>query len=298
MTSSTASRALVVGALIVGLAVGLGVAALLRPSDDATAGAEPVATTGSETRDGDAEATAELPVPDDPIPASEGTDPETALRGYLANEAAGEWEESYAFLTADLREVAYPSAAVWVNAHAGFPTVTAYRVDDVVTGDDGTATVTTLTGFEPELDPVLGLVPARGRSTWALEEGDDGLWRVDVAQSTNQPLYPDSAGAAEALRAWVDARVACEDTTALESGLIGNPALARLLCEEDQAEPVEIGPIGPLTDSGDVAPLLAEFGPEVFSWARTATVEATTPIEAVLAPIGTDWRVVAVLPGR
>lgn len=299
MSSKTHSRLWVGLAVLVGLVIGVGAAALFfRQPDSDPPAEEPAALTGSETRDGDAEAAAELPEPDQPVEPDDATDPETALRSYLANEASGDWEASYQFLTPELREVAYSSPAFWVASHADFPTVTGYRIDDVQTDEQaGTATVSTLTGFEPKLDPVLGLVAARGRSQWALEQNDEGLWRVNVAESTNRPLFPDSSGAAEAVRAWVDARVACEETTEMESGLVGNPAQARLLCEEAQDPPVEIGPIGPLTDSADTAPLLAEFGPEVFNWARTARVDAATPIEAVLAPIGTEWRVVAVLPG-
>lgn len=290
------SRALIVVALVIGLAVGLGVALLLGRSGGAD---QPAGTTGSETRDGDAEATAELPPPDALMAPEEATDPEAALRGYLAAEAAGEWERSYDFLTTEEREVAYPSTALWVSAHADFPTVTGYRIDDVqVEEEGGTATIQTLTGFEPMLDPVLGLVAARGRTTWALQQDEDGTWRVDAAATTNQPLYPDSDGAAEALRAWVDTRVACEDTADMEAGLVGTPALARALCEEEQEQAIEITAIGALTDSSDVAPLLSQFGPEVFAWARTARVQAATPFVAVLAPIGEEWRVVGVLPAR
>lgn len=306
MPMTANSRLLVGVAVLIGLVVGVGAAALLFRGSDGDAGTQQETITqptgpltASETRDNDSDATASLPDPDPPVPAEDATDPETALRSYLAHEAAGDWEASYEFLTPELREVAYASPAFWVSSHSNFPTVTGYRIDDVEIDEEaGTARVSTLTGFEPKLDPVLGLVAARGRSEWALAETDEGLWRVNVAETTNRQLFPDSKGAAEAVRAWVDARVACAETAEMESGLVGNPAQARLLCEEDQDAPVDIGPIGSLADSADSASLVAEFGPEVFNWARTARVDATTPIEAILAPIGSEWRVVAVLPGR
>lgn len=210
-----------------------------------------------------------------------------------------DWDASYEFLTPELMEAQFTTPAVWVSQHANFPTVTGYEIEDVQTDEGGdTARALTLTGFEAKLDPVLGLVPFRGRTTWALRQTDDGLWRVNVAETENQPLYPNSEGAAETARAWVDARVACEDAADLQEGLVGSSSQAELLCSEDQDETVEIGTVGPLTDSADTEPLIAAFGPGVFGWARTVRVESATPIIAVLAPIGAEWKVVAVLPAR
>lgn len=289
---------MLVVALVIGLVAGLAGAFLLGRSSGDDDEAQVAQVTASETRDGDREAFAELPAADAVIGVEQATDPETALRGFLAAEATGDWEASYAFLTDVQQEVAFPSPALWVNEHANIPTVTGYRIDDVQVDDQtGTATVTTLTGFEPQLDPVRGLVAARGRTTWVVEQADDGTWRVDTAATTNQPLYPDSGGAAEAAQAWVDARVDCQDTTDLEQGLIGSPALAGQLCEQQQPDTVTLGEVGPLTDSADTSALLSRFGPEVFGWARAVRVEAATPLTVVLAPIGQDWRVVAILPG-
>lgn len=52
-----------------------------------------------------------------------------------------------------------------------------------------------------------------------------------------------------------------------------------------------------LLSGGDGATsLLAEFGPEVFAWARIVPVQAATPLQVVLGPVGEAWQVVGVLP--
>lgn len=292
--ASPDGRVLVVIALVLGLGVGFGVALFLGGSDDAPA--EGPATAADRTRDGDPEALADLPDPDPITDPSEATDPETALRGFLAAEVEGDWETSYGFLIETLREVTYTSAAAWISSHADFPRVTGYRIDDVAVDEEaGRATVQTLTGFDPLVDPVLGLVAARGRTDWILQEDEEGLWRVNAAETRNRALYPAADGADETARRWVDARVACDDTGDLEARLVGTRALADRLCEEDQDDPVEIGDIASLTDSSETTALVSEFGPEVFNWARTVVVRAASPFTLVLGPVGEEWLVVAIL---
>lgn len=285
------SRLLVVIALVVGLASGVGIALLLSGGEDP--GPVPVAVDGT-TRDGDPEALAELPSLGDPTDPSAATDAEAALQGFLVAEATGDWMTSYGFLASSAL-TAYPSEALWVNAHADFPQVTGYRVDAVEPVDDGQVRITTLTGFEPTVDPVLGLVPARGRSTWTVV-AEGGLWRVEATTTENRPLYPGADGAPEAARAWVDGRVACEDTASLEADLVGSPTLADQLCTDDQAGTVELGEVRSLSDGDGATGLLAEFGPEVFAWARVVPVQAATPLQVVLGPVGEVWQVVGVLP--
>ncbi|HUG83737.1 MAG TPA: hypothetical protein VMM13_04185 [Euzebya sp.] len=288
-------RLLIVIALVIGLAGGFAATLLLggTAGDPAPAAAAAVV---DPTRDGDPEADVQLPAPDPVADPAAARDPEAALRGFLAAEAAGAWETSYGYLTDRLRDTVYTSAAAWVRAHADFPQVTAYRVDEVTTdAAAGRANARTLTGFQATIDPVLGLVAARGRTDWTLQRDAAGLWRVDTDQTRSQPLYPSADGAARTARAWVDARVGCQDTGDLEAGLVGTRALADRLCAEDQDGRVTITEVIALTDMAETATLLSEFGPEVFSWARTVTVAATSPFTLVLGPVGEEWRVVAVL---
>ena len=293
------NRTALLVALVLGVVIGVGVALLLG-GDDGGGADQPESVA---TQSGDAppaeEALAELPPVDEAIAPEDATDPETALRGFLGAEARGDWEDSYAFLTDAVTEALYRSPAAWVAAHAEFPNVVGYRIDEVTVDEEaGSATVDTLTGYEPALDS-RGLVAARGLTSWVVVEVDDGTWRVDIQSSENRPLHPEPDAAAEqVVRDWVDARVACEDTAELEAALIGFPAQASLLCDEEQPDAVEVGPLGPLPDSGDTQALLAEFGPPVFTWARTARVDAATPIEVVIGPLGDAWRIVGVLPAR
>lgn len=182
-----------------------------------------------------------------------------------------------------------------MNAHADFPRITGYRVDNVDDDGSGTARIDTLTGFEPMIDPVIGLVAARGRSTWTLQE-EDGLWRVETTATENRALYPSQDGADAAARQWVDARVDCADTAALEARLVGAPVLASQLCEEDQPDPVELGAVRSLADADGTTALLSEYGPDVYAWARVVPVQSTTPFLLVLGPVGEEWQVVGVLP--
>lgn len=288
------SPLMLVAVLVIGLAAGVGLALLLAGGDDPAP--EPVAA-APETRDGDAEALAELPpVDEEVVAADEATDPEQALRAFLAAEATGDWATSWTFLS-ESALVAYPSEALWINAHADFPTIVGYRIDEVAAPADGRASVETLTGFEAIVDPVLGLVPARGRSTWNLVE-EDGLWRVEATTTANRPLYPGGEGAGAAAQEWVDTRVACGDTAALEADLVGTPALADALCADAQDGAVTTGAARSLSDADGATALLSEFGPDVFAWARVVPVEATTPLQVVLGPVGEVWQVVGVLPAR
>ncbi|WP_216826150.1 hypothetical protein [Euzebya pacifica] len=283
----------IVLALVVGLGAGLALAGVFGSGGDQDA--DTPVTTSSTSRDGDPEAAAELPAPDAGIAPDDATDPEQALRGFLAAEASGDWETSYAFLTESVQNTLYPSVALWVNAHADFPRITGYRVDNVDDDGSGTARIDTLTGFEPMIDPVIGLVAARGRSTWTLQE-EDGLWRVETTATENRALYPSQDGADAAARQWVDARVDCADTAALEARLVGAPVLASQLCEEDQPDLVELGAVRSLADADGTTALLSEYGPDVYAWARVVPVQSTTPFLLVLGPVGEEWQVVGVLP--
>lgn len=293
--SGRSNLLVVVLALLVGLAAGLGVAVVLGGGEDEPTASEQAGATSGQTRDGDAEAAADLPAPDEGIAPADATDPETALRGFLAAEVARDFDLSYDFLAEGVRTTLYTPPALWVNAHADIPTVTGYRIDDVDVVDDDTARIDTLTGFEPMLDPVIGLVAARGRTTWTLVRDAEGLWGVDTNATENRPLYPSSDGVEEAARRWVDLRVECGDTTDLEADLVGTPAVAQDLCGVDQPDPVELGAARSLVDADGTTALLSEFGPEVFAWARVVPVGAETPFNLVLGPIGDTWQVVGVL---
>ncbi len=56
---------------------------------------------------------------------------------------------------------------------------------------------------------------------------------------------------------------------------------------------VTIGTIGTLLDLDDPAPVLNAYGSAAADWARVVPLTAPVPMNVVLAPIGSDWKVVA-----
>lgn len=238
---------------------------------------------------GDPDALAALPSPGDPLPPDAATGPEEAVAGFLTAEALDDFRASYDFLSVEDRAT-YPTPEAWVQAHGDLPPIVAFEVEQVVAEADR-AEVRTLTGYEPGLDQVLGLVPGRARSTWvAVREGQ--RWRVRLGESASEPLYPPDGPAAQVARAWAEARVACAATDELEQGLLGVPALGDRLCDAGGA--LRLGPVARLGDGDDTTTLVSAYGPEVAEWARVVAVDSPEPMQIVLAPLGPEWKVIAV----
>ena len=284
-------RLLIALTLVVGLAIGLGVARLLSGGDsgDDRPSVADLDLPGSPTPNGaEDQPSAPAPPASDQVASVESaTSPQAAVEGFLTAEALRDFEASYPFLS-QTDHVAYTTPALWVAAHAEFPAVTGFEVEAVTD-----ATVVTVTAFQSTLDPVLGLIPARARGTWQTIEQDGG-WRVSYLDSTIQPLYPSDDGVAPAAESWATARLACGTQAEAEGGLLGAPDLAEELCEAEGE--LTLGPVGVLRDGTETTALLSAFGPEVFTWARVVPIEAPVPMQIVLAPIADAWQVFAILP--
>jgi len=277
--------------LVVGLALGLGAARLLSgggDGDDRRSVADLDLPGGPAPDDAGEQASAPAPPSSDQALAVEdATSPQAAVEGFLTAEALGDFEASYAFLSQTDR-VAYATPALWVAAHRDFPLVTGFEVEAVTD-----ATVTTLTAYRSTLDPVLGLIPARARGTWATVEQDGG-WRVSFQDSTIQPLYPSDEGVAAAAQTWASAALECRAEAQVEGVLLGAPGLAAELCDAEGE--LALGPVGVLTDGTETTALLSAFGPEVFTWARVVPMEGPIAMQVVLAPVEDIWQVFSVLP--
>jgi hypothetical protein len=270
-------------ALVVGLVAGLGTARLLAGRTLAD-GPRPPAVPSAAPSVGQAEPIVPLTA-GERLPVEAATSPRSAVEGFLAAEAAGDFAASYAFLSAADRE-AHPTAAAWVAAHAQLPPVTGYAVEEV-----RDTAVVTLLGLRSTLDQVMGLIPARGRATWETVQ-EEGGWRVSHRSAALSPLYPPDDGVADAARRWAEARQSC---AAQPTGsLIGAVSLAADLC--GATGDLALGPPGVLDDGTQTTPLLNAYGPEVFTWARVVPVTAPVPMQVVLGPIADEWRVVGVLP--
>lgn len=284
---------LAVTALVgVGVALGLGLARLGADRAGTAAPAPPTVTRVAAPADADA--LAALPEPGPLIAASTAVDAELAVAGYLTAEARGDFHASYDFISAADRAT-HPSVAAWVGAHADLPPVTGFAVEAIEQTGDGRAEVTTLTGYEPGLDQVLGLVTSRGRATWTAVQ-EEGFWRVLLTESAVEPLYPPDAAAVDVAGAWASARIACQPTVDLESGLLGVPSLGAQLCGQEGA--AELGEAAPLATTEPAGALVSAYGPEVTEWARVVPLRAPVAQQVVLAPIGADWRVIGLLPAR
>jgi hypothetical protein len=233
----------------------------------------------------------ELPAPPAELPEAPAGDAEAAVEGFLAAEAAGDFERSFTFLAAAEQE-AVGNASRWTAVHADvLAPVTGYEVTDVAAdGDD--ATVTSIVGFEPSLDEVVGLVPAQAEVLWAVTE-TDGEWGVSIETSNFAPIYAPDTEAAAAAEAWVAARQDCGREGEWGGTLLGVEGPARALCEA-AGDPV-VGDAAPL-DQLEATPFVSAFGEDVLSWGRQVPVTAPVELRAVVAPIGTQWRVIGVLP--
>jgi hypothetical protein len=246
--------------------------------------------TGGMGRAGDPDALAALPELGQPLAPDQATSPEQAVTGFLTAEAKGDFAGSYRFLASADHET-FSSAASWVQSHGSFPVVTGFKIEGAVPEGEGVR-VTTLTGYQPGLDEILGLVTARARSDW-LTVRENGVWRIVFSKSGDRPLYPGDAAAAAVARQWAERRIACEPTDDLEASLKGSPVLAKSLCKGKGD--LKLGGASALSQLDDVTPFVSAYGPSVFTWARTVPIISPQPMRLVLAPVGADWKVIGVI---
>ncbi len=226
-------------------------------------------------------------------PAPEGAtpedSPEAAVAALLTAERSGDHAASYRLVSsAGRQDLDEPG---WARRRTEVPAVTGFEIERV----DGSAVVAVV-DHEPGLDAFVGLRPGRERQTWqARREG--GGWLVD-AEPAVEPQYPPAGAAADGALAWARAVQACDQAAAAAHQavdvLFGRPEAAAGLCGATAtlaAGPPEPAPPGPAT-----ADLVAQFGPEALSWARVTPITGgVRPFSVVLAPIGSVWKVVAVL---
>lgn len=268
----------------VALAFGVGVGATVLLTRD---GGGDDASVDSKVDLGDASEPIDPVDPSVPARLRAADSPEAAVRGFLDAEMQKDFQVAFDYLS-DANRATFGTAAGYVAAHADLvPPVTGYEIEEV-TGDRVVATVQ----YEPSLDAVVGLVPARARNTYVVVGGPGGFG-VDLEQSASEPSYPSDGTAPAAVTQWVQARIDCRAENEWAGGLLGSPALAEPLCDTEDRE-VRVGgpePVGP----NEGAPFSAAFGDEVGVWGRVVPVEAPIAIRVVVAPIGEQWTVIGVL---
>lgn len=275
---------------VVFLALGVAASAGLNRLTAESAGPAPEAAGGVADTSGDAPVTD--PVVNETISAPSGPadTPEAAVAQFLAAEQRGDFSASYDLLTEDNRE-AIGTPAQWIAAHADLPAITGWELDDVQ-GDDTNAVVVGTVGFRPTLDEVAGLVPGSAAATWQVTAAD-GLWFVDFDNSDLAPRYPADTSAPAAVRDWVAAAQRCETGPQYDGGLLGRATLADSLCDTE-GEP-QVGDARPL-ETPELDVLLPAFGADAEVWARAIDISGPVPLRTLVAPLGDEWIVVAVLP--
>jgi hypothetical protein len=144
--------------------------------------------------------------------------------------------------------------------------------------------------LHPELNQVIGLVPAIADSTWTAV-AEDGGWRVEFGSTELRPRYPDIAEAPRAVRTWLHERRACRADT--RDSLLGSRAAIDALCDTEGRFVIDDAAL--LTPGASTDAFLAAYGPEFFEWARAVPVRSPVAFRAVVAPIGARWRVIGVI---
>lgn len=231
------------------------------------------------------------PVDDIDAPQGPAREPETAVAQFLAAEQRRDYAGSYGRLAASNREN-IGTMPQWVNAHDEMPRVTGWQLQGVAEAGPGAATVTGTLALQPTLDEVGGLVPGTATASWAAVE-QDGEWFVDYDESSVLARYPSDEDAAQAVLEWAQARQRCEASGEYDGGLLGQRRLADTLCEADGS--VETAAAREL-ETPELDVLLPPFGAEAEVWGRAVDVTAPVALRALVAPLGSDWIVVGVLP--
>ena len=142
----------------------------------------------------------------------------------------------------------------------------------------------------PELGSVVGLVPADARATF-VTVAEDGGWRVDDFATEITATELDEATALPAVRSWVHERDGCSRSSRVH--VLGSASLLRTLC--DSKGSVEVDAIQILAPGLGSESLLAAYGSDVFDWARVVPVRSPAAVGVVVAPVGSQWRVIGVI---
>ena len=294
--SATLWSNIALGALA--LVIGFGVAALPRLLANDTDEVATKATRGNPraiptqpvtARAATSPAPAVLTAPAAPeAPAPAAATPTAAVDGFLRAEKASDFSASFGLLAMGDRTT-QQSRAGWTAAHAQLPVVRGFALGTVRAGTERAEVDSTLV-LKPELDSVVGLVPAAATATWVVL-AEDGGWRVDFAESTLTPQYPSPDAAPAAARAWVGDHGGCHGRA--RAGLLGVGSLADEVCAARGS--VRVGTAVALEPGESSGPFLAAYGPDVFTWARVVPVTSPARAGAVLAPLGPRWRVIGLV---
>jgi hypothetical protein len=225
-------------------------------------------------------------------PSEPAPDPVEAVQRYVSGELAGDLERSYAALSTSARE-SVGSVADWAETAFQRPTIVGYEIDPVTSEPSAGASAVIVTGdvtLEPRLDEVSGFVPQRASVEWKVV-AEDGGWRLDLGGSSVVPILPAGHGASAAAQRWATARQQCRTDGEYEGSLLGSPALGDKLC--GLSGELVAGPPAPL-DEVLTSQVVAAFGPDALTWARSVALSGAAELSVVTAPFGDHWVVVGI----
>ncbi len=202
------------------------------------------------------------------------------------------FDQSYAALSSESRQDV-GSIADWTETAFTRPTIVDFEIDPDAAGSPAGTTTVIVPGevmLEPRLDEVNGFVPQQADVEWKVV-AEDGGWRLDLTDSSLDPVLPDEQGATAAAELWAGARQQCRVDGEYEGSLLGSPALGDRLCGI-QGELVAGAP-APLDDAL-ATQVVAAFGPDALGWARSVSISGASELSVVTAPYGDHWVVVGV----
>ncbi len=275
----------------VGLAAGIAAPTVIGKASDLFDGRDtkPAATVRAERQSGaTAIAPPELAAGNNetvaPTPAATPTD---AVARFLKAESESDHASSFALLSKADRTT-YRSPVAWRAAHATIFPVIGFEVGAA----DATRPVVSATlRYRSTINEVVGVVPARAKTTWPVVE-EDGGWVVDFSRAEVAAELPPDADAVTAASRWATQRQRCVKADEYRAGLIGRAALAEQLCRQRGAP--SVGPVARL-DPSAATPFVSAFGASAPALARTVELLGPVPMTVVLAPVEDRWLVIGVL---
>jgi hypothetical protein len=272
-------RTFAVSAVSAVLALAL-VAGLSACSDDDDDAGPTTAATGA----GDGRVADPTAIPQGAIPADSL---EAAVTTLLTAEQAGDHATSYALLSA-ISRAEFTSPADWERRRSQLPAMTGFRVERA---DD--AGVVALVEHQPGLDPFVGL-SATERQTWTGVRTRLG-WLVD-AEPDRQYVLPPDDGVAAGATTWLQAVQRCDEAAAgaaqAVTELFGDLAKADGLC--GATGDVVTGAVGSLEAGPASSDIVAQYTTDALAWSRVVRVSAPVALGVVMAPIGSEWKVLGI----
>jgi hypothetical protein len=216
---------------------------------------------------------------------------DAAVSDLLTAEMHGDHAASFVLLSDEGRQ-SYKDIFRWRDRRAELPSVTGFKISG--TGKTP-GSLDVLVDHEPGLNPFIGLSPATDHEEW-IGRQEHGGWLVDP-DATSDPVLPPDTGVQGAVMAWVSAAERCDKTSVASAQaitpILGIANAADQLCGQGIA--FQPGPPSKVGPGSATQQLVAQYNSDSLTWARSVSITGgKAPIQIVVAPIGSAWKVVGV----